>query len=150
MYTQSQKSGFPSFYKQNIFTVAVYIVQLYSVPSPLPSITNSNRFKSSCSSLYWSFTTNRQLLLGDLGWNTLTERRTIAKLSLSFKAIKLISPGYKNNLYVTHPDSSISLNNPRKLSDPKCRTERFKKSFVPSSITLWKSLDSKITSISKH
>ena len=85
--------------------------------------------------------TNHDLLLYELGWPTLCNRRKGLKLKALINIINNKSPPYLQSLLpmkvgVNRPESRRG-NNFQLL---KARTEKFKNSFIPSSIRLWNSL----------
>ena len=86
--------------------------------------------------------TNRVSLLNDLSWVELSVRRKIHKLNLMYKMVFKLAPPYLCDLcpnFVSER-SSCSLRSANNLCLPFVRTERYKKSFLFSSIQEWNSL----------
>ena len=83
--------------------------------------------------------TTRNLLLIELGWQTLATRRKYFKLLLFYKMFFKLCPVYLSAL-VPHGNITRTLRNAQNLRQPKCRTDRFYNSFLPSSIRLWNNL----------
>ena len=85
--------------------------------------------------------TSHDLLLTELGWPTLSNRRKGLKLKALINIINKKSPSYLHSLLPTkvgdgRPVSRIANN----FQPFKTRTEKFKNSFIPSAIELWNSL----------
>ena len=70
-------------------------------------------------------------------------RRKIHKLSYFYKIVYNYSPLYLIELLpkLVNERSYIPLRSGHNISQYKCRTEKFKKSFFPSTISLWNTLD---------
>ena len=85
--------------------------------------------------------TSRELLLTELGWPTLGDRRKGFKLKALINIINKRSPPYLQSLLparvgVDRPESRKANN----FKSFKIRSEKFKNSFIPSAIALWSSL----------
>ena len=84
--------------------------------------------------------TSRELLLTELGWPTLGDRRKGFKLKALINIINKRSPPYLQSLLpargVDRPESRKANN----FKSFKTRSEKFKNSFIPSAISLWNSL----------
>ena len=88
--------------------------------------------------------TETRSLLGDLGWNTLKQRRLISKLLMFYKIFSKQAPGYLLDDFITtqHVETrkvTRSVLNAQ-IHIPFCRTNKFKYSFFPSSIVAWNGL----------
>jgi len=90
--------------------------------------------------------THHNVLLGDLGWPTLSTRRRVCRLNILFKILnnltqpylRSVCPNYVAN--VTH----YNLRNATHLVIPKCRTSSFQNSFFPTTVHDWNELDEDI------
>ena len=85
------------------------------------------------------FNTNRERLLSEMGWAELAQRRNICKASLVFKCLHDLCPAYLSNIYIPQipvDNSRYDLRGSLKLNVPRCKTERYRRSFIPSSIRL--------------
>ena len=72
----------------------------------------------------------------ETGWETLSCRRSRRKLILFHKIHNNIVPEYLNDCL-----NEYLKNKTKKYRVPKCRLETFSKSFFPSTIRLWNSLE---------
>ena len=84
----------------------------------------------------------------ETGWETLSCRRRGKQLTLFHKIHNIIAPGYLNdclNEYLF--GNSYILRNSLEHRVPRCRLETFSKSFCPSTIRLWNSLEPNFKSI---
>jgi len=86
--------------------------------------------------------TNRARLLTDLGWETLAIRRRYFKLVLFYKMFNKHVPPYLSDLVPPSSETSTGrhLRYSHNLRQIKFRTQRFRDSFVPSTIKLWNEL----------
>ena len=78
----------------------------------------------------------------ETGWETLSCRRSRRKLILFHKIHNNIVPEYLNdclNEYLV--DNNYNPRNSLQYRVPRCRLETFSKSFFPSTIRLWNSLE---------
>lgn len=96
------------------------------------------------------FNTNRDRLLSELGWAPLKTRREVSRACIVYKALNNLCPEYLTNIYVP----SIPQNNQPyrfrtrpNLINIRCRTERLRRSFVPSSIRSWNSIHESTTGV---
>ena len=82
--------------------------------------------------------TSRVRLLEKLAWEDMKTRRSIHKLILYFKIVNKLTPNYLSNLLpqTVQQRSGLSLRNASDFSPFGVRTERFKKSFFPSTTIL--------------
>jgi hypothetical protein len=87
--------------------------------------------------------TSSNSLRQELAWEELSIRRKIHKLSYFYKIVYNYSPLYLIELLpkLVNERSYIPLRSGHNISQYKCRTEKFKKSFFPSTISLWNTLD---------
>ncbi len=75
----------------------------------------------------------------EIGWQSLSVRRSVQKLSIMYKAFNNQTPSYISNLIppeiqnVTH----YNLRNRQNINIPLSRLEIHKRSFIPSSVNLW-------------
>ena len=86
--------------------------------------------------------TSHALIYNETGWPKLCDRRSIAKLKTFIKMRDGNSPPYLCALLP--PKVGTNRPNSRHAEDfviPKCRTELFRKSFIPSSIQAYNKLD---------
>ena len=85
-------------------------------------------------------------LYKECGWLSLAERRRQQKLSFMFKAHSDLLPTYISDLMppLVRNVSNYPLRNMNNYSVPFARTEIFKKSCIPSAITLWNSADNSL------
>mgnify|MGYP002259906745 FL=1 len=86
--------------------------------------------------------TPRLLLLSELGWQTLSDRRKYHKLVLFYKMVNKLTPRY---LYDLVPrdiglTTNLNLRNRLNIRQVKFRTKRYGDSFLPSCIHLWNNL----------
>lgn len=82
-------------------------------------------------------------LLNDLGWDTLANRRSNAKLFLMFKIINGLTPEYLSNLIPPQVQASTTytLRNRVNFRIPFARTQLMKNSYIPASLRQWNNLD---------
>ena len=85
---------------------------------------------------------NRESLLVDIAWPTLKYRRNVHKLCMMYRLRNNLAPQYLRKLCpeLTSSRTNYKLWSSSNLSLPLVRTERLKKSFIPSSIKLWNDL----------
>ena len=84
--------------------------------------------------------TETKLLLEHLGWESLTNRRYISKISLFYKIMHNQTPPYLLRNITFKQTQAHSLRKSRDLKIPRCKLELYKKSFFPSCITIWNNL----------
>ena len=70
-----------------------------------------------------------------------------AKLTNFYRIVNDTAPKYLCNIISNCKNDRYNLRNADNLQVPKTRTETFKRSFIPSSITPWNSLDSDIKEV---
>ena len=85
-------------------------------------------------------------LYKECGWLSLAERRRQQKLSFMFKAHSDLLPTYISDLMppLVRNISNYPLRNMNNYSVPFARIEIFKKSCIPSAITLWNAADNNL------
>lgn len=81
-------------------------------------------------------------LLGDLGWETLQERRTKHKLVVLYKIINGLAPEYLANLVppLVRENNPYNLRNSDDIQPTHARTNLFFNSFFPSTVRAWNNL----------
>lgn len=79
----------------------------------------------------------------EVGWQLLSTRRSVQKLSIMYKANNNQLPSYVSNLIpnTVNMISQYNLRNQIDLNVPNTRLEIFKRSFIPSSVHLWNATD---------
>jgi ribonuclease P/MRP protein subunit RPP40 len=87
--------------------------------------------------------TNTIKLLKEVGWEPLFVRRQWQKLMLFYKMINNMVPAYLNSLCPPRVStiSRYRLRNSDSLQLIRCRTSRYKNSFIPSTVKSWNNLD---------
>ena len=82
-------------------------------------------------------------LYRECGWTSLAERRKQQKLIFMFKTMNGFVPSYISDLIppMIREVTNYPLRNQNNITTPFCRTEILRKSCIPSSISLWNSLD---------
>ena len=87
--------------------------------------------------------TNRKCLLKELFWEELKSRRYVHKLTLLYKIINSLSPSYLRDFLPLQVNqrSRFLLRSSENLINIPTNTQRYEKSFFPSIITAWNSLD---------
>jgi hypothetical protein len=90
--------------------------------------------------------TNRNSIMHELGWNSLSDRRKNHKLNLYYKMVNGLTPSYLQELLPRRVAevSNYPLRNARNMSQFPARTTRYKTSFMPSTTALWNSLSLQI------
>lgn len=89
--------------------------------------------------------TSREKLYAELGIETLADRRYIRRLCFFYKIVNNFTPQYLRN-YITIQDNNNLRNRPP-IKPIFARTERFRNSFFPYSISQWNILDNRIRSL---
>jgi len=91
--------------------------------------------------------TESTLLFKELNWDTLKERRKSTKIILIYKIENNTTPKYlKDSMPQNVANrSNYHTRNHRNINTIRTRTERMKKSVIPSSISLWNNLGSEFT-----
>ena len=87
--------------------------------------------------------TSHVLLLSELGWDELIQRREKHKVVLFHKIVNGLSPPYLQELL---PEKSRSPRTPYNYLNFKCRTTSYASSFFPSVVQKWNSLSDLIKS----
>ena len=92
--------------------------------------------------------THRENVLNDVAWHKLQHRRAIHKWILIYKIINKLTPNYLNDLCLSYVSqhTNYNLRTSNDLNLPAPRTERFKNSFLYSTISSWNSLPMSIRS----
>ena len=87
--------------------------------------------------------TSSARLYKELAWESLTFRRKLHILSHFYKIVKNLAPHYLSELLpkLSSERTHYRLRSRENLTQFSCRTSRFQKSFFPSAITGWNSLD---------
>ena len=88
-------------------------------------------------------------VLKEVGLSLLSRRRIVAKITLIFKIIRSFTPSYLRTLL---PDTAVPNYTTRQHDDiqlPLIKKNYLLKSFIPSSIRLWNSLETKVKTIAK-
>ena len=86
--------------------------------------------------------TSMDKLYKNLGWESLSDRRTFRKLCLLFETIKNRFPLYLINTLDKHKyEDNSRLYNRLLFKNIPCRTNKYKSSFFPSVISDWNKLD---------
>ena len=85
----------------------------------------------------------------ETGFDPLSERRRRHKLALFYEIVNKLAPPYLTALVPQRNVQNLTpnLRNPRKLQQPLCRTETYKRSFIPSSIGIWNELPNNVTEL---
>ena len=89
--------------------------------------------------------TSREKLYDELGWESLSDRRAIRRLTIFYKIKNLLAPSYLVDHIPIHQVSSVSLRN-RSDKIPLAKTDRFRNSFFPDTIKSWNELDDEFKS----
>ena len=99
----------------------------------------------SCTHAYQQ--TPTKILLRELSWPPLKKRREYYRLVVFYKMVSGISPGYLTAL-VLPTSRNIGMGpttrSANMLRSPRTNTESFRKSFLPSTIRLWNTMDTNI------
>ena len=76
-------------------------------------------------------------------WKFLFERRNNHKLCFMYKSVNGQVPSYKTDIIapLVRETTNYPLRNQNSITVPFCRTELYRKSCIPSSITRWNNLD---------
>ena len=93
--------------------------------------------------------THLERLYSEVGWFPLSQHRKERKLTTLYKIIHGLAPSYLTDLLPQTIGSNIGydLQNRQDYIEPRCRLELYKRSFFPSSISLWNSLQIEIRAI---
>ena len=138
---------FPRYISEKVFTSFIlpqldYACVLYD-SSTLYQKERLDRFHRSaaiaCTRAYSNTSTNA--LLSELGWNPLQTRRDYIKLVYMYKIIHNMCPQYLKALVPTQVSHQYQLRNTNNIAIPFGRTQLYRNSFIPSTITLWNNTD---------
>ena len=90
--------------------------------------------------------TSKQRLMQEIGWEDLKTRRAIHKLLLYFKIVNNLCPSYLVDLLplLVSERTNYSLRTASNYSIFASRTDRFKRSFFPSTTSLWNDIGNDI------
>ena len=90
--------------------------------------------------------TSRAKILLELGLESMSSRRNFHKLCLRFKIIPHLCPDYLYSLLPSYVCNRTKyfIRNSNNISLPRCNTDRYLKSFLPSTIHLWNNLPESI------
>ncbi|MCG7882866.1 MAG: hypothetical protein JAY96_14895 [Candidatus Thiodiazotropha endolucinida] len=85
-------------------------------------------------------------LYRECGWEPLSDRRNYQKLAFMYKVRNDLVPSYITDLIppLVREVTNYPLRNSNDITVPYCRTEISKRSCIPSSISLWNSLDNEV------
>ena len=92
---------------------------------------------------------NLNALYNEVGWCRLSQRRKERKLITFYKIVHGLAPSYLTDLlppYVGY-DMPYNLRNQFDYIEPLCRLEIYKKSFFPSTISLWNALPNDVRNL---
>jgi hypothetical protein len=94
--------------------------------------------------------TSRTRLLEELSWEDMKTRRSMHKLVLYYKIVNNLTPNYLSDLLpqTVQQRSGLLLRNSENITLYRSRTERFKKSFFPSTTSMWNNLQVRDRNIS--
>ncbi len=75
----------------------------------------------------------------EIGWQSLSIRRTMQKLVIMYKSIHGLTPSYVRNLLppTVGAVTPYNLRNNHNINIPHSRLETYKRSFLPSAVRLW-------------
>ena len=88
--------------------------------------------------------TSREKVYAELGWESLSLRRWRRRLTLFYKFINNLTPGYTKDPIPPLRQSQYSLRNQDVVGQILARTEKFQSSFYPNCLTEWNNLDPEI------
>ena len=104
-----------------------------------------------CSACYWLVplvpcfrNVAREILYNELGWESLSSRRWSRRLILLYKFINNLTPDYTRDPIPPLHGNNYPFRNPPVVGQIRARTEKFKSSFFPHSLTEWNKLDPEI------
>ena len=84
--------------------------------------------------------TSRTKLYDELGWESLSDRRWVRRLTLFYKILNGLAPLYLSPHIPTRNEIGMPLRNRNNNACPPIRTERYANSFFPYTIKEWKNL----------
>ena len=79
--------------------------------------------------------TNRSKLYEELGWESLSDRRSSRRILLMHKIVNKCTPAYLRNKLERVARAPLA--HPLSLHEPRCRTLRFSNSFFPDATRTW-------------
>ena len=137
------RSGLSSVYKSMVLPILEYCDVIYdncSVRESAALEQVQRRAALACTGAYKH--TRNDLLLSELGWLPLKERRADHKLCLLFKMLRGLSPPYLTAALPLQRDTGYNLRRTGDGSLPivRCRLNCVRNSFCHSTIRLWNSL----------
>ena len=88
--------------------------------------------------------TSQEKLYAELGWESLSARRWIRRLTLFHKIINNLTPLYTKEPIPPLQQPNYSLRNQDAVGQIRARTEKFLSSFCPNYISEWNKLDPEI------
>ena len=90
--------------------------------------------------------THHNILLQDLGWSTLSNRRKFQRLCLLYKILNNLTQPYLLSICPPKVANNVhyNLRNPNDLRQPKCRTSAYQNSYIPSTVHDWNELSDTI------
>ena len=96
--------------------------------------------------------TPRDKLYRELGWDSLQNRRHNSKLLYFYKALNGDLPDYITENLMSHINTNphYQLRHQRDFNVPLCRTESYKKSYIPYVLNQWNALDDNIKNIQSY
>ena len=82
-------------------------------------------------------------LYRECGWSSLPDRHKQHKPAFMYRSANLLVPSYISDLIppIVRETTNYPIRNRNDIATPFCRTELFRKSCIPSSVTMWNSLD---------
>ena len=89
--------------------------------------------------------TSREKLYEELGWESLSDRRMIRRLTIFYKIKNNLAPSYLSDHVPVNREINGVLRK-RNESTPRIRTNRYENSFFPYTIKHWNELDREATS----
>ena len=96
--------------------------------------------------------TSSKSLPAELAWEESSTRRKTQELSHFYKIVNNSTAPYLVDLLpiLVNERSYIPLRTGQNISEYRCRTEKFKNSFFPSTISLWNSIDLDLRNSTSH
>ena len=88
--------------------------------------------------------TSQEGLHNELGWESLGSRRWSRHLILLYKFINKLTPDYTRDPIPPLYENNYPFRNPSVVGQIRARTEKFKSSFYPHSLSEWNKLDPEI------
>ena len=84
---------------------------------------------------------SREKLYTELGWESLSSRRWCRRLTLFYKFVNNLSPGYTVDPIPPLHQSQYCLRDQDVIGHVKARTEKFKSTFYPNCLSEWNKLE---------